>query len=94
MTGAVHAWRARRDVTEGAEGPTLGRPGDGCAEDADRETLHDAELLEEFVEFLMRPDEGIAGAGIAPDPAFRERLRSRLWRMHVLARLRTSDGLH
>jgi hypothetical protein len=94
MTGVVHARRARRDVTDGAEGPRLGRPGDWCAEDADHETLRDAELLEEFVEFVMLPDEGIAGAGIASDPAFRERLRSRLWRMHVLARLRTGDGLH
>ncbi len=48
----------------------------------------DAELMAEFAEF-MDGDQDFERAELPePDPGFRERLRRRLWRAHVLANLR------
>lgn len=47
----------------------------------------EAALLEDFADFLLG-DEGFeAGRLPAPDPAFRERLRRRLWRNHIVSTL-------
>ena len=54
----------------------------------------DAVLMEEFVEFLGGEDDFEVGEVLAPDPVFRERLRSRLWRNYVLAVLRRGGGPH
>ena len=102
--GRMHPRRARSeragvavdacDVGRGRAGRAAAGPAKAsCGRDPGFATLRDAELLEEFVDFLQLPEGGTEPSS-APDPLFQERLRSRLWRMHVLARLRTSDGLH
>ena len=57
----------------------------GCHELDDlRATLtDDASLIADFTDFLAADEEGPGNAGFRPDPEFRERLRSRLWRNHV-----------
>jgi hypothetical protein len=54
----------------------------------------DAALIEDFVDFLGGEDEFEVGQVSAPDPVFRERLRSRLWRNYVLAFLRRGSEPH
>lgn len=54
----------------------------------------DAELMAEFAEF-MDGDQDFERAELPdPDPDFRERLRRRLWRAHVLANLREGGEIH
>ncbi len=57
-------------------------------------TVADAELLEDFIEFLSDEDPLDAGSSSIPDPDFRERLRSRLWRQHVMTRLPGGEEPH
>ena len=54
----------------------------------------DAALLEDFMEFLSDAHEIELGSARAPDPVFRESLRSRLWRNFVLAYLRKGHETH
>lgn len=63
----------------------------------------DAELAAEFAEFMDggrtsdasdASDASDRGAFREPDPMFRERLRRRLWRAHVIANLRESGETH
>ncbi|MCR9093547.1 MAG: hypothetical protein NXI30_04970 [bacterium] len=58
----------------------------------------DAEWLAEFSEFMAGDDEldraAKSGGRSSPDPMFRERLRRRLWRTHVLANVRDSGETH
>jgi hypothetical protein len=54
----------------------------------------DAVLLEEFMDFLDGDDDFETATMSAPDPVFRERLRSRLWLNFVLARSRNGGDTH
>ena len=94
LLGRSAARRRGRATTQAPSDAILGAatvagPGDATS----ASSLRDAELLADFVDFLELGDTD-PEASLAPDPVFQERLRSRLWRIHVLARLRASDGLH
>jgi hypothetical protein len=52
-----------------------------------------ASLVEDFAEFLAGDEASVYGLQ-PPDPAFREKLRRRLWRLHALTRLRNGEGTH
>ena len=54
----------------------------------------DAELMAEFAEFMDGDQAFERGELPEPDPMFRERLRRRLWRTHVLANLRDGGETH
>lgn len=54
----------------------------------------DAELLAEFAEFMDGDHASAAEVLPDPDPDFRERLRKRLWRAHVMAHLREGGEPH
>jgi hypothetical protein len=54
----------------------------------------DAGIVNEFAEFLAGPadlNEPVSGR---PDPVFKERLRRRLWRLHLLTRPTNSHDSH
>ena len=54
----------------------------------------DAELMADFADF-MSGDRGFEDGELPPpDPHFREQLRRRLWRTHVLANLRDGGETH
>ncbi len=48
----------------------------------------DAELLADFADFMGFDGDFERCGLLPPDPGFRERLRRRLWRTHVMTRLR------
>ena len=54
----------------------------------------DAELMAEFAEFMEGDKAFERGELPEPDPIFRETLRRRLWRTHVLANLRDGGETH
>jgi hypothetical protein len=53
-----------------------------------------AMLVQDFIEFLSDEEPLVPEPGSIPDPSFVDRLRSRLWRDHVMARLRHLDETH
>lgn len=61
----------------------------GTAED-------EARLLADFADFMVADLEAAEDPRTRPDPAFRERLRKRLWRAHVMSRARDDgrNGMH
>ncbi|MEM9176770.1 MAG: hypothetical protein AAGC67_16220 [Myxococcota bacterium] len=54
----------------------------------------DADLMAEFAEFMDGDKAFDRGELPEPDSGFRERLRRRLWRTHVLANLRDGGETH
>ena len=54
----------------------------------------DAGLMAEFAEFMVGDPDFECAELTEPDPDFRERLRRRLWRAHVLANLREGGEIH
>jgi len=54
----------------------------------------DAELLADFADFMMGDAQIECGELPPPDPVFRERLRRRLWRTHVMTHLRDGGETH
>ena len=44
----------------------------------------EAELLNDFADFMIGDLGGEGGPHAAPDPIFREQLRGRLWQLHAL----------
>ena len=54
----------------------------------------DARLLADFEEFMSGDTEIESGELPPPDPVFRERLRRRLWRTHVMTHLRDGGETH
>ena len=54
----------------------------------------DAELMAEFAEFMDGDQDFEFSELTEPDPDFRERLRRRLWRAHVLANLREGGEIN
>ncbi len=54
----------------------------------------DAALMREFLEFMDGDCANDALFVSAPDPAFGDRLRRRLWRNFVVAHLRNGDETH
>ena len=60
---------------------------------ADLNDASDAELLTDFTDFMGGPLRLRSGEP-CPDPLFRERLRSRLWRTHAHSRLRQTQDVH
>lgn len=56
--------------------------------------MDDADLIADFAEFMAGetpPDNHVL---LEPDPDFRERLRRRLWRTHVVTHLRDGGETH
>ncbi len=54
----------------------------------------DAEWLAEFTDFMTGDAEIEMAELLPPDPVFRERLRRRLWRTHVMTRPDDGGGTH
>ena len=54
----------------------------------------DAKLMDEFVEFMDGDTAFDRGELPEPDPTFRDKLRGRLWRTHVLANPRDGGETH
>ena len=54
----------------------------------------DATLMAEFAEFMDGDTAFDRGELPEPDPSFRDKLRGRLWRTHVLANLRDGGETH
>jgi len=63
-------------------------------DDPMRTAQDDAQLLADFEDF-MTGDSQLESVGLpSPGPVFRERLRRRLWRTHVMTHLRDGGGTH
>ncbi len=54
----------------------------------------DEGIMDEFAEFLSENDATDCVPLTNPDPDFRERLRRRLWRLHLIAQPKTSKDSH
>ena len=54
----------------------------------------DEDLMTDFEEFMSGDSSFVSGELPPPDPSFRERLRRRLWRTHVMAHLRDGGETH
>jgi len=54
----------------------------------------DAELMADFADFMSGGSEFEDGELPPPDPHFREQLRRRLWRTHVVVNLRDGGDTH
>lgn len=54
----------------------------------------DAELMADFADFMSGGSEFEDGELPPPDPHFREQLRRRLWRTHVVVNLRDGSDTH
>ena len=54
----------------------------------------DAELLADFADFMLGDSQLETGVLPPPDSIFRERLRRRLWRTHVMTHLRDGGETH
>ena len=54
----------------------------------------DSGLLADFLDFMAGDAEIERGEVAPPDPVFRERLRGRLWRTHVMTHLSDSGETH
>ena len=54
----------------------------------------DSELLADFSDFMQGDTVFEDGCPSPPDPAFRDRLRRRIWRTHVHANLRDTHETH
>ena len=56
--------------------------------------IEDESLMADFEDFMSGEQSFVNGDLPAPDPAFRERLRRRLWRTHVMTHLREPGDTH
>ncbi len=67
---------------------------DGMTPPSERDDASDAVLVAEFAESLAGTDAPGLPPATTPDPAFRERLRRRLWRLHLMSRPVGVHGRH
>jgi hypothetical protein len=56
--------------------------------------MDDADLIADFAEFMAGDASPASNVLLEPDPDFRERLRRRLWRTHVVTHLRDGGETH
>lgn len=82
---SVPSWPSVASVRN-AFPPTLDDPADTVAEEAI--------LLADFADFMSTEVDDEILAKLGPDPDFRERLRSRLWRTFVQTHLSDPDQRH